>query len=182
MSSYYRVAPSIWLEDWSDDERYVAFYLLTCRHRNTEGLFRLPLSYMVEDLGWGIKRVQKAFDALVSHGFIRYDERAKVVWIVKADEYQGSKNSNQITGGVRAVREVPSSSLDKPFLKAWESTCEPFAQKLREDLPDRFEYSPSPSPSPSPYKGGGIGANEGDSLSAATSRSGLVGLEGGEAA
>lgn len=155
MSRYYRVGPSIWDEPWTDDQRYMAVYLLTCRHRNTEGLYRLPMSYVVEDLGWTAKRVAKAFDALVECGFVMHDPDARVVFIVKAPDWQGSKNSNQITGGVRAIREVPPSRLDEPFLKAWESVSKDFAKELRKDSAKRFEYSPSPSPSPSLTEGGG---------------------------
>ncbi len=155
MSRYYRVGPAIWDEPWSDDERYIAVYLLTCRHRNTEGLYRLPMSYVVEDTGWTPKRVAKAFDALVECGFVMHDPDARVVFIVKAPDWQGSKNTNQIRGGAKAIGEVPASTLDEPFLKAWRSVCEPFADKLQADLGKRFEYSPSSSSSPSLTEGGG---------------------------
>lgn len=155
MSRYYRVGPAIWDENWTDDVRYMAFYLLTCRHRNTEGLYRLPMSYVVEDLGWTQKRVARAFDALVEDGFVMHDPDARVVFIVKAPDWQGSKNGNQITGGIRAITEVPPSRLDEPFVKAWERVSKGFSDELREKLGKRFEYSSSPSNSPSLIEGGG---------------------------
>ena len=43
---YHKVSPRFWADEkvlrWNDDAKMLALYLLTCPHRTTEGLFRLP--------------------------------------------------------------------------------------------------------------------------------------------
>jgi hypothetical protein len=154
VSAYSRVYAEIWDEAWSEEERYAAFYFLTCRHRNTEGLYRLPMSYATEDMEWSRAKLDRAMRGLVGHGFIAYDSTAKVVLIVKAIGRQVPVGPKQIAGAVKAVRGVPASRLDIPFLKGIEGVSKEFAIGLREAMPNRFDSSFSSSSSPS-LEGGG---------------------------
>ncbi|HVJ27453.1 MAG TPA: hypothetical protein VM493_07905 [Vicinamibacterales bacterium] len=136
---YYRVGPGIWNEPWTDDERLVAVYLLTCPHRNTEGLFKLPKPYMYADLGWDSERVDKAFDALIAMGFIEWDDRAQVVWIVAAMEWQPQFNENQAKASVKRMRELPPTRLFEAFLtvvgKHSRTLSKAFADAGRKGMP-----------------------------------------------
>lgn len=155
MSAYSRVYSEIWDEVWSEEERYAAFYFLTCRHRNTEGLYRLPLSYATEDMDWSRAKLDRAMRGLVAHGFIAYDSTAKVVLIVKAIGRQVPVGPKQIAGAVKAVRGVPASRLDIPFLRGIEGVSMEFADALRSGMPNRFDSSFSSSSSNSSSEGGG---------------------------
>lgn len=131
-TKYFRVSPKLWHESWDNDQRLLALYLLTCEHRTTEGLFRLPQAYVSADLGWSQKRLQKAWDALTKQDFIRYMDG--VVLIVQALKYQAPGNPNQIKAALNALERVPETELDIQF----GALAEGFAQGLLEALPHRF--------------------------------------------
>ena len=145
-TKYFRVGPSIWLEPWTDDARYVAFYLLTCPHRSTEGIYRLPVEYAVADLGWSRQRFGRGFDELLLAGFAQYDSLAAVVLIEQALAWQAPENPNQIKAAVRAVGTLPQTPLLTHFLSLAERFAERFAKALVEGLPERFAHTPSPPP------------------------------------
>jgi len=131
---YYKVGPAFWTDHatWSDDERLLALYILTTPHRSTEGLFRLPVAYMMADLGWSDRRVVRALDALVADDFIEYDNQASVVLIVKALKWQQPSNPNGVKAAVRALRRVPPTVLATRFREL----AERFAERLAEGLPE----------------------------------------------
>lgn len=56
MARYYPVSPLYWsdskVQSWSNETKMLGLYLLTCEHRNLEGLYRLPFAYVEADLGW----------------------------------------------------------------------------------------------------------------------------------
>lgn len=139
-SRYFRVSPKFWSDahHWSDDVRLVALYLLTCEHRNTEGLFRLPELYAVEDLGWDPERFRDAFGELIGMGFVEHDPDAKVVFIVNAMKYQRPDNRNQALGAARRIAELPRNRLEPSFLERLEPLPEDVRDALTEGLPKGF--------------------------------------------
>lgn len=135
---YFRVGPSIWLEPWDDDTRYVAFYILTSSHRRTEGLFRMPLAYAMADLHWPAERFQHAFDRLVETGFIEYDEASSVCLIVKALQWQAPENPNQVTSAIKKLEELPPSTLFGRFMLLAREHCARLSDALAERFPERL--------------------------------------------
>lgn len=143
---YYRVGPSIWNEPWNDDERLMAVYLLTCPHRNTEGLFKLPKAYIVADLGWEPARSETAFNGLLQCGFIEYDEAAKVVWIVKAIEWQPLVNENQAKASAKAMLALPSTPLFNRFRRVAEKRSRTLAKHYKQAFGLALAQAPTPAP------------------------------------
>lgn len=154
---YYRVSPAFWADhpDWSDDARLVALYVLTCPHRTTEGLFRMPLAYAREDLGWPAKRFAKAFDQLIADGFVEYDEQASVCLIVKALKWQAPENPNQAKAAVNAIGGLPATHLLTRLQTLAQTHSPRLAEELAERLAQGFPHPPSPSLSPSQNSSGG---------------------------
>ena len=158
MRAYWRVSPAFWNDEkvaaWNDDTRLLALYLLTCPHRTTEGLFRLPRGYIQEDLGWSPQRLGKPFAELLREGFIEYDEDTKVCLIVNALEYQAPENGNQVTSALRELDLLPDTPLLQRFLTVAETHCERLAERLperfRKPLPEGFGKPPAPAPAPTP--------------------------------
>jgi len=151
--TYWRVSPRIWYEPWSDDARQLALYLLTCRHREAEGLFRLPRAYMRDDLKWSPERLAEGFDELLRAGFVEYDEGASVVLIVKALKYQSPANPNQEKHAIGKLEDLPETLLFAGLLRSAERYAEGFAKRLRERLPERFGnglHAPALPTAPSP--------------------------------
>lgn len=122
MARYYPVSPLFWsdrtAQQWSDREKLLALYLLTCEHRNLEGLYRLPLAYVEEDLGWTREDVEAAMETLRKDGFVRYDAATRVVFVVNALKYQAPKSARQVKGAIASLQEVPDTELFEEFLEA----------------------------------------------------------------
>lgn len=152
---YYRVGPSFWLEPLDDDGRLAGLYVLTCRHRNVEGLFRMPLSYGAEDLGWTLKRFTRAFEQLRAQGLVEYDDQAKVCLIVKALKWQPIENPNQVKAAIKELDELPATALIDRLETLAQQYCQRLAEAMRERFSEPFPEPPRegsgkpPSPSPS---------------------------------
>lgn len=155
---HHRVGSGIWDQPWDDDMRLVAVYLMTCRHRVMEGLYRLPPAYGPADMGWKPQRFERAFRALVADGFIEYDQAAQVVWLVNALDWQAPANPNQARAAVKALAEVPGSPLRDRFIAKAVTVSERFAKELAERFPEWLPQpfgkpvanTPSPTPTPAP--------------------------------
>lgn len=148
---YWRVSPKFWTdaEEWSDDTRLLALYVLTCEHRTTEGLFRLPLKYMAADLGWSVERVSEAFAQLLKEGFVQHDPDRSLVLIVNAMKYQSPENPNQVKHALRMLETVPNES---PLTSTFKGLAERLCPRLAKALPEGFGKPPAPTPSPSPSR------------------------------
>jgi hypothetical protein len=135
---YYRVAPKFWSRaeqrGWDDDTKLLALYLLTCPHRTTEGLYRLPLKYAQADLEWSPQRLGERLQRLTDDGFCDYDHDAGVVLILGALKYQACANPNMAQAAVKRLAELPETRLRATFQRL----VERFDQQLRKLLPEGF--------------------------------------------
>jgi len=135
--TYQRVYARIWDEPWQEDTRTLALYLLTCRHRRTEGLYKLTLETAAGDLRWPLAKVRRNFRLLLSDGMVKYDENARVVWIVNA--LDGARpNGHQATHAVKALRLLPATPLLAEFAAASESSAPRIHEALQSDFPEAF--------------------------------------------
>jgi hypothetical protein len=128
----------------------LALYLLTCRHRILEGLYRLPRSYIAEDLRWVPKRLDEPFAQLLAEGFIDYDEGAGIVLLKKALFYQPTANDNCRKAACRMLATLPRTRLFAGLLECAEQYDKPLAERLREQFPERLG-EPLPEPLPERY-------------------------------
>jgi len=133
---YYRITPRFWQDtdirnEWTEDMRFLAIYLMTSPHRNMVGLFYCPLCYIENDLQWQSKRLRVAFDALSSADFIRYDEKAQVILIVKGLKHDSPSTGKQVEGAIKVLRGLPLTHLLKDLLDAATLECECLANAMR---------------------------------------------------
>ena len=144
MARYYPVSPLYWSDDkvsrWPDEAKLLALYLLTCPHRNLEGLYRLPIAYIQADLSWGEDEVYAGFEYVVEQGFAEYDYDASVVFLPKALKYHQPSTTPQVQGAINALQAVPDTRLYDSFLAAardyaprlYEALGEPLTEPLTE--------------------------------------------------
>ena len=132
--TYYRIGSSVWHEFTTDDTRLMALYVLTCRHRTTEGLFLLPMGYASADLDWPEKRVRKALDAILDNGLARYDEKARVCFIVQALKWQSPGSELQVRGAITRLLPLPPT----PLLAELHEQAQQFAQRLAQEMTQHF--------------------------------------------
>ncbi len=133
---YYRITPRFWQDtdirnEWTEDMRFLAIYLMTSPHRNMVGLFYCPLCYIENDLQWQSKRLRVAFDALSIADFIRYDERAQVIFIVNGLKHDSPSTGKQVEGAIKVLRGLPFTHLLKDLLDAAEVQCECLSSAMR---------------------------------------------------
>lgn len=135
---YAKVYTRLWTDPafraWSDDARFTAVYLLTCPHRNTEGLFRLPMAYVLHDLGWPEERLVAALAELDAAGFIARDPAADLIWLREVLAADPPAGGNQVKGAVRALADVPESPLRGEYLADARTACPELAKALEADL------------------------------------------------
>ena len=134
MARYYPVSPLFWSDEkvvgWDDQTTLLAIYLLTCEHRNLEGLYRLPYAYIQADLEWSADEVRERMAELIDSGFVEYDEAARVIFLPNALKYHNPGSPKQIQGAVNSLQQVPDSVLFESFLLAAQTYCEPLAEAL----------------------------------------------------
>ena len=135
---YYRITPRFWQDpdvrnEWTEDMRLLAIYLMTSPHRNMVGLYYCPLSYIENDLQWKSNRLRLAFDSLSSEAvdFIRYDHAAQVVFLVNGLKHDSPTTPKQVTGAVNILRNLPRTKLLNDLLSAAEMECECLANAIR---------------------------------------------------
>ena len=147
MARYYPVSPLFWsdqkVQRWQDQTVLLALYLLTCDHRNLEGLYRLPYAYIQADLEWPEAEVREHMAQLIDSGFIYYDEAARVVFLPKALRYHQPKSKNQLQGAINELQQVPETTLWQGFIDAAREFAPALYQALGNPLDD-----PSPTPLP----------------------------------
>lgn len=147
---YFRVSPRFWDDaaSWSDDAKLLALYILTCHHRTSEGLFRLPKAYAREDMEWSQERFEEGFRELLEVGFIDYDETARVVLIRKALKYQQPANENVAKSAVDKLKELPETRLWQEFRQLAEQYSEHLGKQLREQFgePQALALPPAHAP------------------------------------
>lgn len=138
MTAYHRVFSRLWVNpafrSCSEDGRHALVYLLTCPHRNTEGLFRLPIPLAAYDLGWQADRTGQALAELETAGFIAIDRDVDLVWLVNAVKWNAPRGPKQIKGAVNVLAEVPSSPLRAWYLIRCRSVCPDLADAIAEHL------------------------------------------------
>lgn len=118
----------------SEDARHAALYVLTCPHRNTEGLFRLPLPLAAYDLQWATSRTVQAFDELTAAGWIVVDPTTDLVWIVDAVADDPPKGPKRTKGAVNKLSDTPVSVLRGRYVAHCRAVFPALADAIVADL------------------------------------------------
>ena len=142
---YHKVFTRLWsspgFRSAPDDQRLAMLFVLTCRHRNTEGLFTLPLPLAAHELAWPIERTRAAFDALEGAGFIAVDLDVDLVWLINAVAWNAPRGEKQLRGAVNVLAETPDSFLQAHYLVKCRELCPELAALIASDL--RWSDTPS---------------------------------------
>lgn len=131
---YHRVQAKFWTDEavrtWDDDTKLLALYLITSPHTNLLGCFVLPKLYIMADLRWSEKQLEKPFAKLLAAGFLRYDDATELLLIANYLRHNPLENPNQVTAAVRKLDELPSSPLLQELGLSIEQLGEPLLQPL----------------------------------------------------
>lgn len=100
----------------SDTARSMGAYLLSCRHGNSLGCYRLPREYVSADLGYSVDRVSRGCHELCKHGLIYFCDETKYVFIRKFLKYNPPQNPSHAKGVMKCVQEIPGAFAYWPEL------------------------------------------------------------------
>ncbi|RMB11888.1 hypothetical protein [Eilatimonas milleporae] len=114
MRDFGKVMSSVW-----DSERFnrlgddawtklVFHYLLTCRHGNSIGCFRLKPAYVAADMGLDTALAEHCLSRLDSTGLIVWDRAAQVVMIRRHLDINRITNRNHGAGAAKAALSLPA--------------------------------------------------------------------------
>jgi hypothetical protein len=95
-------------------------YLIICPHSNMIGLFRLPMAYILADLGMKQIAFTRSLERLQDLGFLQHDKAHDFIWIVDAFRHEmGGKpivrEDNRWVTVMRQIAEHSLSSLAEDF-------------------------------------------------------------------
>jgi len=127
-----------WLKAGEHMTATLAIYLLTCDHKNSEGLYWLPKEYIESDLALEADEVGVRMAHLLEKGFAEYDTAAEVVFLPNALKYHEPKSKLQIKGALSALERVPDTVLFPRFVSAAESLAPSLAKEMRKAFKDRL--------------------------------------------
>lgn len=158
----------IWNDDKfpfaSDDCQLVIFHLLTTPLSSSFGLYKASLPALADEKRWSMEKYMKAFREALDIGFVRYDEKHRVVLIPNFLQYNPPQSPNVIRSWRIPFMEVPNSTLKDEFLKALTTLLidydEGFNLALQEAFSKGFLKTPSPDTAPDVVKKkGGLGGS-----------------------
>ena len=124
MARFAPVSPSFWTDPkvraWNDAQQKLGLYLLTTPHGNLQGIFRLSIAYLADDLRWEVRKSRTALARLIKDGFVEYDEDAQVCLLPNALAYYQPKTKPQIKGALAVLANVPETPLKSRFMECAE--------------------------------------------------------------
>lgn len=140
MASYYGVLfPEFWTGRTGRDIRrggtiaqVLALYLLSCRHTNMLGLYRVSLEDMRHETGLKDKAVVAALQALEACDFARYDTASEFVWVLNMARFRLALKPGQALEPndkrVIAVNKLYHGIEPNPFLAEFYRQTSPVLQ------------------------------------------------------
>ncbi|MHB1314241.1 MAG: DnaD domain protein [Christensenellales bacterium] len=155
----------------SCDGRYLMLYLLTSKHRNLIGCYRLPRSYAREDMGLPQKRFSAAWNELLTTGMVGYDCETKTVLLKNYLRHNPIDGPKQAAGAITRLSALPDSPLLLELLQQVERELQKGKACLKplfESLARRLEIERE-----SPCAGGAAGeSSAANTMEASTAQAG----------
>lgn len=121
----------------------VAPYLIFGPHSNMVGLYRLPLSYLCEDLGLPLEKGRETLARLFDKGFSTYDEGSKIVFVTEAARHEWGEHPNLADNNTKPLIKA----LPEILARAQQSVCfEAFGRRYGTSWAELFRLLPDPWP------------------------------------
>lgn len=105
----------------SERARYLMLYLLTCRHRNTLGLYVLDPRYIAADLDWTSDEARGTLQELVAAERIVHDPDNRIVFVPRFLRHNTLRNTNVVRKALTELAGLPATPLLDELADAVES-------------------------------------------------------------
>jgi len=117
----------------------LALYCLTSPHTVGIGCFRLPISYIAEDLGTVPDTVRYTVSELSRIGFLRHDEKLGWIWIVGFLDHNPIANANVAKSLMPFLDAIPRKlSFYKDFIDCLKDHVDRYPDRFRNGFPDGY--------------------------------------------
>jgi hypothetical protein len=137
---YNKIQDNFWIDEkvrsWNFKTRMIALYLLSNQHSFSEGLYRLPLSYIAEDMELEKEEILKTIEKLSSDRFIKYDRDNSIILIINALKYQPLQNINHCKAALNKLKQLPASPLFNDFITQAKKYNSKFYKFLEKESPE----------------------------------------------
>jgi hypothetical protein len=114
MRDYGKIYTRFWtstdIASLSVGAKLIAAYLLSSPHTTMIGCFRLPLAYIVDDVGMPSEMVAEGLLELSRNGFITRDEGLSLILIPNFLRWNQIENPNQGKAAAKLVEQIPRNS------------------------------------------------------------------------
>ena len=164
---FHTVSPSVWgreLRAASRDAQVVALYVLTCKHRVTEGLYELPVGQVAFDTGMSEAEVLVALEELSRVELVDYDQEHELVLDRRALRDNPLRGEDKrLRGAVRRVEPIADSRLKVELYRLALAHSPDFALALGNALPHLTLAADQAKPLASPFEGASAEPSEPDS-------------------
>jgi hypothetical protein len=128
------------LQALSVETRLIALYLIAGPHTNDLGCFRLPKSYVAEDLNIPLSKVTMGFVILADTGMLRFDPQNDWVFLPNFFKFNPIQNTNQGRHIETLFKQVPLSSVFMPeLLRALHAQAERLSASFKKHLDNLLE-------------------------------------------
>jgi len=115
----------------SDDVKLLWLYLLSSPHSNCSGFYVISKQYIISDLKWDNKKLEKAFSVLIKKNMIKYDEKAETILIPSWFEYNKINSKNQLKKAKSELTEIPKTQLAQEFNSILDEIANPYLMELQ---------------------------------------------------
>lgn len=150
MARYTKIERRIWndskFDKLSRDAKLIFFFLLTHPHLTALGAIRISITSMADELNWDIKAFREAFREVFKEGMVRYDEKARLVWLPNYLKHNSPESPNVVKTWANAADYLPECHLKSQIIchaKAFvdglsKGFQEAFREVLQEDLVEDY--------------------------------------------
>lgn len=123
----------------SRNAQLLELYFRTCRHRNSEGLYWIPLGYIEVDLGMSEEEAARALLELEEHGRrFHYDwEKSIILDLTALRDNPLGRNDKRIPGAISRLKQIdPGTELLKQLWIIASQHSASFAEALMITFPN----------------------------------------------
>ena len=127
---YAKVFDDIWIDKKFRDElneknKLMFLYLLTCKHCNLIGFFRLPMGYLLSDMRISEKDALQRLSDITSTKMAIFNSENEMVLIPKYLKWNPLGSTQQIIGGAKIFNQMLKNPLDTLFYSFAIEFCPP---------------------------------------------------------
>jgi hypothetical protein len=103
------------------------------------GLYKASIGGLADEKRWSRKRYQQAFDEAAEAGFVKYDDKALLIYIPNFIKYHPPASANVVISWGKVLQELPNSEFKKLCVAEIRKVCEGMGDAFVKAFKDAIE-------------------------------------------